>query len=420
MLVVAADDGVMPQTREHLAILELLGISERGLAITKRDRVDAETAELVRLEVAELLADGPAAEAAVVEVSARPAKGWMHFGGARGGGLECRRPRAGGIGAASRRPLVHAAGNRHGRHRHSVVGHDRRQRPPRPGAGGSAGSGTQGPGARPAGGARRCRAARRRLAGRCRTVAGTTRPDAGEPGHPDAVLRGGCGSRPRRCAADAVDGARRHRRVPASRHRRRRRDPARRKRSCQLGCESGPWPWPATTWMRFRLARTAADDRRGTVIDPARPRRPRSRALAKAEATAPSAPAGPPPGADELARGLAAAPLPPRPGGRRASQRAAYLVASGRAVRGGGLAFHLAGIRRCHRGRRSARDQTESVSLASLRGGLGVSREYAQALLEGPPGITRTSATSGGCGGAAASGQRGCDVVGRSGREGRE
>ncbi len=40
LLVVAADDGVMPQTREHLAILELLGVSRGAVALSKIDRVD--------------------------------------------------------------------------------------------------------------------------------------------------------------------------------------------------------------------------------------------------------------------------------------------------------------------------------------------------------------------------------------------
>ena len=40
LLVVAADDGVMPQTREHLAILELLGMRDGAVALTKIDRVD--------------------------------------------------------------------------------------------------------------------------------------------------------------------------------------------------------------------------------------------------------------------------------------------------------------------------------------------------------------------------------------------
>ena len=52
LLVVAADDGVMPQTREHLAIVELLGVSARRVALTKVDRVDDRRAREVRDEVA--------------------------------------------------------------------------------------------------------------------------------------------------------------------------------------------------------------------------------------------------------------------------------------------------------------------------------------------------------------------------------
>src|SRR5690348_14688000 len=51
LLVVAADEGVMPQTREHLAILTLLGIRGGVIAITKRDLVDDEWLELVREDV---------------------------------------------------------------------------------------------------------------------------------------------------------------------------------------------------------------------------------------------------------------------------------------------------------------------------------------------------------------------------------
>src|SRR5258707_13679724 len=39
LLVVAADDGIMPQTREHLAILDLLGVARGAVALTKIDRV---------------------------------------------------------------------------------------------------------------------------------------------------------------------------------------------------------------------------------------------------------------------------------------------------------------------------------------------------------------------------------------------
>jgi selenocysteine-specific elongation factor len=56
LLVVAADDGVMPQTREHLAILDLLQVREGLVVITKADLADEEMIELVREEVDELLA----------------------------------------------------------------------------------------------------------------------------------------------------------------------------------------------------------------------------------------------------------------------------------------------------------------------------------------------------------------------------
>lgn len=56
LLVVAADDGVMPQTREHLDVLRLLGVERGVAALTKIDAVDEEVAELAQLEVEELLA----------------------------------------------------------------------------------------------------------------------------------------------------------------------------------------------------------------------------------------------------------------------------------------------------------------------------------------------------------------------------
>ena len=51
LLVVAADESVMPQTREHLAILELLGVKDGLVAITKADRVESEMLELVEDDV---------------------------------------------------------------------------------------------------------------------------------------------------------------------------------------------------------------------------------------------------------------------------------------------------------------------------------------------------------------------------------
>ncbi len=55
LLVVAADEGVMPQTREHVAACELLGIRHAVVALTKTDRADEDLVELARQDVAELL-----------------------------------------------------------------------------------------------------------------------------------------------------------------------------------------------------------------------------------------------------------------------------------------------------------------------------------------------------------------------------
>ena len=70
LLVVAADDGVMPQTREHLAVLEQLEVPGGVVALTKADVAGAEELALAQAEVEELLAGGPFAGAPVVSVSA--------------------------------------------------------------------------------------------------------------------------------------------------------------------------------------------------------------------------------------------------------------------------------------------------------------------------------------------------------------
>lgn len=70
LLLVAADDGVMPQTREHLAVLSLLGLTAGAVAITKADRVDAARIAEVRAEVAALLAGSSLAGAPVMALSA--------------------------------------------------------------------------------------------------------------------------------------------------------------------------------------------------------------------------------------------------------------------------------------------------------------------------------------------------------------
>src|SRR6266446_6988527 len=74
-LVVAADESVMPQTREHFAICRLLGISCGLVVITKKDLVDEELLQLVRDEAGELTAGSFLENAPVVAVSSRTGEG---------------------------------------------------------------------------------------------------------------------------------------------------------------------------------------------------------------------------------------------------------------------------------------------------------------------------------------------------------
>ena len=75
LLVIAADESVMPQTREHFDICRLLGVTSGIVALTKVDLVDRETVELVELETADLLAGSPLEGMPVVPVSARTGEG---------------------------------------------------------------------------------------------------------------------------------------------------------------------------------------------------------------------------------------------------------------------------------------------------------------------------------------------------------
>jgi len=69
LLVVAADDGVMPQTEEHFDILQLLGVDRGAIALTKIDAVDATRVEEVRAQLARWLAGTPAADWPVFALS---------------------------------------------------------------------------------------------------------------------------------------------------------------------------------------------------------------------------------------------------------------------------------------------------------------------------------------------------------------
>ena len=75
LLIVAADEGPMPQTAEHLAILDLLGISRGLVVLTKRDLVDGDWLDLVREETRERLSGTTLADAPIVAVSATTGAG---------------------------------------------------------------------------------------------------------------------------------------------------------------------------------------------------------------------------------------------------------------------------------------------------------------------------------------------------------
>ena len=70
LLIVAANEGVMPQTREHLDILDLLGVSRGIVVVTKMDLVDEELLTLVTMEIEEIIGETKLAGAPIVAVSA--------------------------------------------------------------------------------------------------------------------------------------------------------------------------------------------------------------------------------------------------------------------------------------------------------------------------------------------------------------
>jgi len=74
LLVVAADDGIMPQTSEHLDILRILGVEQGIVALSKVDSVDEETVELATLEVEDLL-ESRNISAPVIHVSGATGEG---------------------------------------------------------------------------------------------------------------------------------------------------------------------------------------------------------------------------------------------------------------------------------------------------------------------------------------------------------
>jgi len=75
LLVVAADESVMPQTREHFEIVRLLGLSSGVVAVTKCDRVSPELVQVTASDVRELTRGSFLEDAQIVPVSARSGEG---------------------------------------------------------------------------------------------------------------------------------------------------------------------------------------------------------------------------------------------------------------------------------------------------------------------------------------------------------
>ena len=80
LLVVAAEEGVMPQTREHLAICRLLGIARGVIALTKCDLADADMRAVAEMDVRELVAGTFLEDAEIVPISSRTGEGLEALG----------------------------------------------------------------------------------------------------------------------------------------------------------------------------------------------------------------------------------------------------------------------------------------------------------------------------------------------------
>lgn len=94
LVVVAADEGVMPQTREHLDILRMLGVPRGVVALTKCDLAEADLRQLVEGELRELLVGTPLESAAVVHCSAHTGEGIEALREALASALQAAPPRA--------------------------------------------------------------------------------------------------------------------------------------------------------------------------------------------------------------------------------------------------------------------------------------------------------------------------------------
>ena len=126
LLVIAADEGIMPQTREHLLVLEQLRVPAGIAVLTKADAVDPDWLELVQADVAEWLAASAVPFGEPMVTSARTGAGYRRTARATG------RARAHAPRSRSGRPVpaaggsgVHGGGHGHRGDRHGDLGIDR-------------------------------------------------------------------------------------------------------------------------------------------------------------------------------------------------------------------------------------------------------------------------------------------------------
>ena len=79
LLVISADDGIMPQTQEHFNIISLLQISKLLIVINKIDLVDDDIIKLVKLEINDLISETIYKDASILQVSIKLRKGLMRL-----------------------------------------------------------------------------------------------------------------------------------------------------------------------------------------------------------------------------------------------------------------------------------------------------------------------------------------------------
>jgi selenocysteine-specific elongation factor len=108
LLVIAADESVMPQTREHFDICRLLRVGGGVIALTKADLVDRDTLELVRLEVRDLVKGTFLDPAAMIPVSSKTGEGLAALKQAMVALAHERAGRAGRAGGVTRLPIDRA------------------------------------------------------------------------------------------------------------------------------------------------------------------------------------------------------------------------------------------------------------------------------------------------------------------------